>query len=285
MFVGAILISFTVTAHWICTVIRLFDAFVNFENGSKPLEYYADLSQLTEVVKTGFLMATIAMSDAMIIYRLWVVWGHNPYVVIFPLLTLIGLAVCGVGITYQFTQYFPGLDVFNSDAGRWITSDCVFTLCTNLYSTVMIAFRFWKAEKNLAEAAIVRSGMGLKDVLMILVESAAIYTSWNILFFASYQSRSNLQFTAVDCWPEVAGIAFMLINVRAGFRTNQASNQSLPSTTGSSQFSSVYRDRIPRVPYSTSKHQMVPLSVNITTVTDTNQETDFEQGKNDVHSM
>ncbi|THU83765.1 hypothetical protein K435DRAFT_843915 [Dendrothele bispora CBS 962.96] len=282
MFIGAISISATVTAHWICTVIRLFDAFVNFENGSKPLEFYADLSQLTEVVKTGFLMATLVIGDTMIIYRLWVIWGHNPYVVIFPLMTLVGLTVCGIGITYQFTQYFPGLDVFNSDAGRWITSDCVFTLCTNLYSTVMIALRLWKAEKSLADAAIVRSGMGMNDVLVIVVESAAVYTSWNILFFASYQSGSNLQFNAVDCWPEMAGIAFMLINVRAGFRKNQAGTRSLSSTAGNNTSNSVYRNRIAGVHYSTSEHPMLPLSVNISTVTDTNRDTGFGRDKNDL---
>lgn len=44
------------------------------------------------------------------------------------LLTLRKPAACGVGITYQFSQYYPGENVFVSAAGRWITSDCVFTL-------------------------------------------------------------------------------------------------------------------------------------------------------------
>lgn len=37
-----------------------------------------------------------------------------------------------------------------------------------------------------------------------------------IFFSATYQSNSNLQFIAVNCMPAIAGIAFMLINVRVG---------------------------------------------------------------------
>lgn len=81
------------------------------------------------------------------IYRLWIVWNYRSAIIIFPLCTLAGLtgtsifakvhralstnsvaSACGIGITYQFTQYYPGENVFVSVAGRWITSDCVFTL-------------------------------------------------------------------------------------------------------------------------------------------------------------
>ncbi|KAK0461851.1 uncharacterized protein EV420DRAFT_1628289 [Desarmillaria tabescens] len=226
MFIGAVGLFITITAHWICTVIRLFDAFVTFEDGKQPLEFYANLSHITEVVKTGFLMASLVIGDSMIIYRLWVVWGFNYYVIIFPLLTLAGLTgicckiplrdndfiqmiVCGIGITYQFTQYFPGLDVFASEAGRWITCDCIFTLLTNIYSSTMIAWYIWNTHRKSATAV---GGTSLMSVLAMFIESATIYTSWTIFFTASYQSKSNLQFTAVDNWPEVAGIAFSLIN-------------------------------------------------------------------------
>ncbi|KAF5371760.1 hypothetical protein D9758_003564 [Tetrapyrgos nigripes] len=269
MFLGTVALFITVTGHWICTIIRLFDAFVNFKGGTQALEYYADLSQISEVVKTGFLMASLCIGDSMIIYRVWVVWGHKTSVIIFPLLTLAGLTVCGIGITYQFTQYFPGLDVFNSDAGRWITSDCAFTLSTNLYSTAMIAFKIWTTDRNLQRSGTVKSGMGLKDTLNILVESAAIYTSWTIFFFASYQSGSNLQFNAVDVWPEMAGISATLINVRAGlgstFQISSSQNASASYAQASYRMNRNLGSQQDRAQY-----PMQPLSVNISTVVDRN---------------
>ncbi|OBZ73540.1 hypothetical protein A0H81_05883 [Grifola frondosa] len=67
MFVAAVILSTTVTAHWIMTVIRAFDAFINFEGGTQPLLFYGNLSDITEVVKTGFLMTSLVVGDAMII--------------------------------------------------------------------------------------------------------------------------------------------------------------------------------------------------------------------------
>lgn len=53
--------------HWVFTVTRVFQAFVHYENGTAPLAFYADLAQLTEVMKTGFLMASLIVGDAMIV--------------------------------------------------------------------------------------------------------------------------------------------------------------------------------------------------------------------------
>jgi hypothetical protein len=53
--------------HWLLTCIRLFQAFVLFQKGTATLAFYADLTQRTEVVKTGFLMASLVIGDAMIV--------------------------------------------------------------------------------------------------------------------------------------------------------------------------------------------------------------------------
>lgn len=144
MFAAAIALLITITAQWILTVTRLFQAFVLYKGGNAPLEFYGDLRETTEVFKTGFLIATLVFGDSMLIYRLWIVWGHNTWVIIFPCCTLVSLMICSVGITYQFTQHIPGEDVSDIAAGRWITSDAVFTLCTNIYCSAMIAFRIWR---------------------------------------------------------------------------------------------------------------------------------------------
>ncbi|KZT01339.1 uncharacterized protein LAESUDRAFT_664142 [Laetiporus sulphureus 93-53] len=262
MFIGAVILSVTITAHWALTVTRSFKAFIYYEGGTEPLDFYGNLKQLTEVIKTGFLMATLVVGDSMVIYRTWIIWNRRLIVTIFPLCTLAGLTACGVGITYQFTQYYPGENVFVSAAGRWITSDCVFTLCTNVYCTFMIAFRVWRSHISVKSY----SGSNLMGVLATFIESAALYTSWTLFFFISYQSGSNLQFTAVDTWPSMSGIAFMLINVRVGLGWAQTSEK----TTTRHTVSAVSGHRSGE----TSSFAMRPLAVNITTVID--QEEDYE---------
>lgn len=49
------------------TMVRLFDAFVNFEGGKVPQLFYANLAHVTEAVKTGFLIATLITCDILFV--------------------------------------------------------------------------------------------------------------------------------------------------------------------------------------------------------------------------
>lgn len=53
------------------TCIRAFDAFVNYQNGTEPLEFYGNLKDITEVVKTGWLMASLVIGDALVVSNLY----------------------------------------------------------------------------------------------------------------------------------------------------------------------------------------------------------------------
>lgn len=55
------------------TCIRAFDAFVNFQNGTQPLEFYGNLKDITEVVKTGWLMASLVIGDALVVSKSWAI--------------------------------------------------------------------------------------------------------------------------------------------------------------------------------------------------------------------
>ncbi|KAJ6612358.1 hypothetical protein B0H10DRAFT_300702 [Mycena sp. CBHHK59/15] len=227
MFMASVALSLTVTAHWILTVDRLFLAFVHFHNGTKPLQFYLDLSQVTSITKIGLLVATILIGDAIIVYRLWIVWNYNRIVIIFPLCTLLGLAVCGIGIIYQFTQYIPGQNPFLTAASRWISSDCAFTLSTNVYCTAMIA---WQILRSSSQSQNIGLG-SLNSVLATLVESAAIITTQTLFFTIVYHLESNLQIIGITIWSPIAGIAFMLINVRVALGWAARSTTAYPSAT------------------------------------------------------
>ncbi|KAJ7495153.1 hypothetical protein FB451DRAFT_973509, partial [Mycena latifolia] len=174
----------TITAHWILTVDRFFLAFLYFKNGAAPLLLYADLSHPTEIAKTG-----IIVGDAVIIYRVWLIWNRNNRIVVFPILCWCAFFVCTIGVTYQFSRYNLGDNVFLMSSGRWITSNWVFIVTLalpGLSHAPMSAHNFW-----------------------------TVYVPY--LFFAiSYEHGSNLQFFAIDLAPAVVGIANMLIQVRVG---------------------------------------------------------------------
>ncbi|CCM03473.1 uncharacterized protein FIBRA_05606 [Fibroporia radiculosa] len=209
MSLAALFLFITNTAHWILGVYRGFQAFVLCDGGTLPTEYLSDMRKPTEIVQISLLMSSLIIGDAMIIYRLWIVWGYTWFVIIFPVGTLVGLAV---GIVVSLAMLLPGQDIFDTAAGQWITANCVFTLCTNVYSTGFIAWRIWRATRSAKQYG----GSSLMGVMGILIESAALYTAWTILFFVTYHTRSNLQYTFSETYCAIAGIAFMSINVRVG---------------------------------------------------------------------
>ncbi|TFK37421.1 hypothetical protein BDQ12DRAFT_750907, partial [Crucibulum laeve] len=239
LILSSILIFTAVTVHIIFIFIRLFQAFVWYKNGSAPLEFYADLAQPTEVAKTFIIATTVVIADAMIvrlaclpsrIYRLWIVWSYSKAIIVFPIFTLFGAAVCGIGITYQITQYKRGENVFISQAGHWITSLCVSMLCTNIYTC--ITGRIMKINQQSTR----HGDESLTSVVAIIIESAAIYTTWTIFFFISYLSKSKLQFIAGDVWSMISGISFMLINVRVGLGWAQSGRNEAMTQTSVSEF-------------------------------------------------
>ncbi|CCM06131.1 uncharacterized protein FIBRA_08381 [Fibroporia radiculosa] len=232
--VANVAIFLSTTIHWILVVIRIFMAFVTYPQG--PLLFYADIAQLSEVVLSGALIFTLLATDAMMIYRMWIIWGYSKHVVIIPLCTFMGLLVCGIAVLYQETRFHMGQNIFITDLDRWLTSDAVFTLCTNLYCTTMIAWRIWRIRRISTQIEGHRNN-NLMSVLAIIVESSAIYTVWAIFFLVTYEAGSNLQFLPNETICIVSGISFMLINVRVGMGWEQKAPQAI-STFAAAPFTS-----------------------------------------------
>ncbi|CCM02394.1 uncharacterized protein FIBRA_04492 [Fibroporia radiculosa] len=259
MFVVAHIIFCTVTGHWILTVYRLFYAFVNYEGGTQATWVYANLALDSEIVKSGLLMATLAASDAMIVSQVPIFpqGAANKWVAIPPLITWLGLIANGIGVCLQFAEFTMGEYVYADYAGRWVTADCIFTFLTNVYCSLLISWRVWRSRSR---AKPLRNNSAL-GALAIIVESAAIQTVWNLIFFVLFQVRSNAQFIAIDLWSPMSGIAFMLINLRValGWSDNGLYPQDSSKQRASGQNSSLtFSQQFP----------MQPLSVTITRTVD-----------------
>lgn len=136
---------------------------------------------------------------------------------------MIGLSIAGPGVVYQLSQLDAASSVFVSDVGRWISADYSCTFVTNVYSTFGIAWKVWHVRQPGNRSY---DGGNLQRVLAMMVESAALYTSYAIFFFVAYQVNSNIQYTAIDSLCPIAGIAFTMINVRVGLGWAQRANQS-----------------------------------------------------------
>ncbi|KAI0750198.1 hypothetical protein C8Q80DRAFT_676759 [Daedaleopsis nitida] len=211
LFVTTVILFVMVTVQWIVSVFRAFDGFIYFEGGRAPALYFLDFTKWAEVVVNALTVFAQVICDGMITYRTWIVWNRNYKVLIFPILALLGLLAGCIGLVYEETHI---TSVFAKQVDLWITADAILTLSINVYGTAMIAYRIWSATRKTRSVGM-RTGR-LQRVLSIFIESAALYTFWSLFFIITYRLRSNLHYPGSNCWPQISGIAYMLITVRIG---------------------------------------------------------------------
>ncbi|KAJ7135245.1 hypothetical protein C8R43DRAFT_1021439 [Mycena crocata] len=217
----------TVTAHWILNIVRLFLAFHDSDQGPRPNIFYSDLSHRTEVLKYGFLVASLLIGDLLMIHRLWVIWARYTRIIVFPLITLLGLVAFGGGLTYQLSTYTASDSIFESTFRRWQTGVCFFSFSTAMYTTGFIWYKLWTTSRALASFGI----SNLCPIMRIFIDSAAIFAIWGSFHVLTYQCGSNLQSIAMDCAPTVVGVSSVLIQIRIHWDLNESrSSGALVST-------------------------------------------------------
>ncbi|GLB39546.1 hypothetical protein LshimejAT787_0700560 [Lyophyllum shimeji] len=250
--ITAVVLFVTITAHWILDLMLTFEAFIQPTDpgycvtpaGLNPAEkVYLNLPDIKNVLTSVFYVLTTLVGDGFMIYRLYIVWSRNYFIIIPPVIMCISLAITGGVVTYLFSQATTPL--FQA-AGAWITSSFVLTFVCNLYSTGLIAFKIFRSNRHFGRASN-DYGSGVNKVMEILVESAVLYGLCITLALGTYVGDSNIQFTIVAVNGPVIGIIFCMIVARAHRTVNSTSHQA--STNKSRQIS----------------HALRPMAVKITT--------------------
>ncbi|KAJ7751348.1 hypothetical protein B0H16DRAFT_1548118 [Mycena metata] len=88
----------------------------------------------------------------------------------------------------------------------------IFTLAMTIYCTLGVC---WKI-RTITRACLPEGGTNLRDLLAMLVESSALYTSWAMFYAITHQINDNSQLFAIATLPPIAGIANALLYTRVG---------------------------------------------------------------------
>ncbi|KAJ8091734.1 hypothetical protein PM082_020969 [Marasmius tenuissimus] len=220
LFLASVGLMVAVSGHWICTIIRLFEASAFFETESALVSaYYLDVARDPYVVGTAFVILSDLLCDGTIIYRLFLIWGSGSYwIILFPSLCLAALAGSGIFAIYLLANASPGATHYEVVPLSCSIVQFFSTLLSHVYSTGMIAWRIWSAHrdsKHFSESHISISHTSLKTWLAIFVESGILYSAWCIFLGVTYSTRPDLFTLVVDNMAVIAGISFILINLRA----------------------------------------------------------------------
>ncbi|KAJ7122168.1 hypothetical protein C8R44DRAFT_981411 [Mycena epipterygia] len=210
MFVLGCALFLAVTGNCVAVTIQVFQAFIFFEDGTAAPAFFNDQGRSSqepaEVALNAFFVISMLISDTMVIFRLWIVSRRSKLIVALPILTLVGLAVCGLlGVK-------TARNVKNIALVVNITPTLVFSLVTNIYCTGAIFWKVWNITRY--SGCIRAQGTNLRDFLFMLIESAAFYTAWALVYIVMHEINYEGQFVFIIALAPLAGIVNALIQVR-----------------------------------------------------------------------
>ncbi|KAL0578158.1 hypothetical protein V5O48_003824 [Marasmius crinis-equi] len=207
------------TIHWIIVVARANVAFVEKQDVIHgALAYYGDLTQKLYTAKTAVYVVLTFFGDLFVSYRVWVVWNKTFGMAVFPLILVFTTAVIGFIATHKFSQLTPENEIFLPTLVPWVTTFIIMTLATNLTCTLLITFRLVQNANRLnrmSAAGAVRSR--ITGALVVIIESASVYSAGLICLVAVYLVGSNGQYAILDLSATIVGITFHFIILRALF--------------------------------------------------------------------
>ncbi|KAJ3576702.1 hypothetical protein NP233_g264 [Leucocoprinus birnbaumii] len=208
--VTGVMMFFSITANWAFWWAEVLPIHAR---GPGVVAHIPRLSTTAYRLEQVFLKITVILGDSITIYRLWILSNGNKTMIIFPVVGLLGFVACAISLSGPANEGLTRLIPIIDGKLKLTPWDIAATACTvsiTVYVTVMITWIIAKARLYVGAKAL--EG-GVKQALVLIVESAAIYTLWNLLFFiAGLGFENEIADSLLHCMPAVSGISVMLIN-------------------------------------------------------------------------
>ncbi|KAJ6486464.1 hypothetical protein C8R47DRAFT_524041 [Mycena vitilis] len=265
MFIVGIVTFVLATIHIVINCMRMMRGYVDhisLEGG--PVGYLGILSRWDHILNNVIYATQSIIGDCVAVYRCWVLWNHNFFVVCIPFFMVFGSAVSGYMTCAIFARIQPGSTVFDEALDAWIKAFFSIAVAQNIITTCLMAYRIAALDR---QSSSYRIGRGhLIPMLRILVESAALYLTAEIILLLLYVSHNNAQFILLEVITPIVGITFNAITIRITLRSQSSSTQS-----GSRNASSAHNQTIGSIPL---RHV-----VNITSTKQTDYDLESQSGR------
>ncbi|KAH9984752.1 hypothetical protein BJV77DRAFT_1071867 [Russula vinacea] len=205
------------TGHVVTLVVQLVRGFGGTTNRTL---YLLDQSTPEHIAK-NFYTSRILIGDAILIWRLWIIWDRNFWLSGPFVLLCLATAVTGYTAISNLSHLSATETVFLARVHNWLVATWCLSIATQFGATLMIGYRFWKSIKWSTNT--VRESR--LAVLWILVESGALYSVTTIFLLGFSATNTGAIFAAalgqISAGPD-ADI------VRAGLRGSPSSSKLTP---------------------------------------------------------
>ncbi|KAI9434583.1 hypothetical protein H4582DRAFT_758807 [Lactarius indigo] len=207
------------TGHVITLLVQLIRAFIGAAGTlDGPSIYLLNQSTPEHVAQEFFYITNSLIGDAILIWRLWILWNRNFWLSVPFIVLCIASGVTGYVALANLANLNPTETVFLSRLQNWLYATWAFSIATQVGATLLIGYRFWKPIQWRS------MGLGAShlSIFWILVESGALYSTTTIFLLGFSSTNTGAIFAAA--LGQISALAPTLIVVRAGLKSSGTSS-------------------------------------------------------------
>ncbi|KAF8968800.1 hypothetical protein BDZ97DRAFT_1790714 [Flammula alnicola] len=221
--VAALLLMYVLaTSHISLVLDRLIQAFVvHVNDDGGAILYLANIATPLNRSKDMLYVSLIVLGDMIIVWRCFMVWNKNYYVVALPVIMVLGTAISGYG---AIGRYFTP-DPYETASIRWAQAMLSVSMVTNIIVTLLTAGRIWYLSRSLGAMSFGPSQTRYRSVILLILESGMFMSISKMIEFILFQLAPddgldglNALYIPMDCMPQIMGIcpAFIMLAVSRG---------------------------------------------------------------------
>ncbi|KAJ3526464.1 hypothetical protein NMY22_g10151 [Coprinellus aureogranulatus] len=183
--------------------------------GQLPIAYLRILSHYWDNYTSVVIMNVLTwLADALVIYRCFLIWERNVWIIIpSSLVLLLSIVNCSVTITW-FRH--PTLLTY-PQARPFLNMTYPINIAQSCLTTGLITFKIWRQYSLSRSAGLYAggSGSGLLTIMRIIVESAMIFAVQQLALCILYYLDSPAQHVFHGTMVPSIGVVFVLLAIRA----------------------------------------------------------------------
>jgi len=201
----------------------------------------------TPALRTADALVTLIdfFAELVLLYRLWVIWERNYYIIIFPAIVSLAFVSCAMA-TIGILVSTPEAAIVPPSLVPLGTAAFAIPLCFNFMVTFLIVGRIWymarKTQFALRNSKVpAPSNELLQKAMIVCIESGVLYVLVQFVLTVLFAINHPAQILLADISTQIYGIAPTLIFVRVGQGDSADSN--VFARLSSTQHGSLPRNR------------------------------------------
>ncbi|VDB92391.1 unnamed protein product [Peniophora sp. CBMAI 1063] len=218
------------TGHLVAMFAQLLQGLPVDEQGVGRLDnaYFINQATHAHIAQEVIYITNSLVGDAIMIWRVYVVWSGNRFIFWPLLLLLLGTGISGYTAMAHLAHLDPFNAVFDIQVAQWIEATWCLSIATQILTTLLIGFKLIVAVREQRNIGLMQTSVYL-SAFWAIIESGALYSLTTVMLLAFYVRGWSAGAICAAILGQLSATAPYLIVVRAEMnRQRHKRHQSTP---------------------------------------------------------